>query len=333
MVFIMFCAVADSFSQQQELPAANITLINTNLTEPRYEFSALTKWKNKIILVPQNRRNVIDSVYIIDSLEIENSLQKNIATACTAFAINNLKHTGTRKDSLYINNILLSNYDGIEAAVVKDDTIFFSLETDTSFCYLVKGIINEYAKSINILADTLHIPNTYNINNAGYESLALLPQKDSLIAFFECNKDTVNAKAFMFNTLLKGNIKPLEWNRPLYFRLTDVYALSDNELIGINHLFTSKDKPAERDAYIKNVNLNIIEKQLTNGGNIDTCFTQIITLTINNNKIDWQPVAFVSLDIADNYEGILPFKNGVLMVVDGEPGNAPSKLVYASLPK
>ena len=58
-------------AQQLNLPAPGVTLINNGLSESRYEFSALAKWKNKILLVPQNRRNLIDSVYMIDSSEIE----------------------------------------------------------------------------------------------------------------------------------------------------------------------------------------------------------------------------------------------------------------------
>jgi hypothetical protein len=312
--------------------SASLIQVNDSLTSHQYEFSALAKWNNKILLVPQNRNHVIDSVFVIDSAEIDQSIQNNSLAAHTTFAIKNIKHVGIKKDSLYIGNILLEKYDGFEAAVVKNDTIFFSLEADTSFCYLIKGIIDESTKSINLLTDTLHIPNTYKINNAGYESLAFLPQRNSLIAFFECNKDTANAKAFMFNTGLKESAAVVTWERSLYFRLTDVFALNDSELIGINHLFTSKNYPFERDAYIQCENLSDVEKQLTNGGNIDTCFTQIIKLSIRNNKINWQPVAFVSLNAADNYEGIVSFKNGALIIVDGEPGNNPCKLMYVNFP-
>lgn len=331
MVFIILCSITNSFSQPHDLPHKNITLINNNLLDHRYEFSALAKWKNKVLLVPQNRRNVIDSVYMIDISEIERSLQNNVTAKYVAFAINNVKHVGVRNDSLYIENILLDNYDGIEAAVTKNDTIFFSLETDTTFCYLIKGIIDERAKSINILTDTLHIPNTYKINNAGYESLALLPGKDSLIAFFECNKDTVNAKAYMISAGFEKKPRQMDWAQPLYFRLTDTYALNDSILVGINHLYTATSRTAERDAYINGLDIIKAEQQLTNGGNIDTCYTQIIKIIIRGNKLYWQPVAFISLDIADNYEGIVPFDKGVLMVVDGEPGNAPCKLVYVPL--
>ena len=326
LLFFLLIIAVTSIAQKR-----SIIEINDTLTAHRYEFSALAKWHNKILLIPQNRRNIIDSIYMIDSAEIDASLQQNTIAKHTSFAIKNLRHAGARKDSLYINNVLLERYDGFEAATVKGDTIFFSFEADTSFCYLVKGLIDEQTKSINILADTLHIPDTYNINNAGYESLALLPHKDSLLAFFECNKDTIHAKAFMFSTSLKGNAKAVEWQRPLYFRLTDVYALNDSEFIGINRLYTSKNYPYERDAYIKGENLNTIENQLTNGGNIDTCFNQIIKLTLIDNKMNWQPVAFVSLTDADNYEGIVPFKNGALIIVDGEPGNNPCKLVFVAL--
>lgn len=318
-------------AQQLNLPAPPVTVINKGLSDSRYEFSGLAKWHNKILLVPQNRKHVIDSVFMIDSSAIEAFLQNKIPTPYTAFHFNNLKHVGADKDSLYIDNMLLDHYDGIEAAVVKGDTIFFSLETDTSFGYLVKGIIDEKAGTIHMQSDSQHIPNTYAIRNAGYESLGLLPGKDAVIAFFECNKDTLAAKAYMFNTKLNSKPVMVEWERPLYFRLSDVYALNDSELIAINHLFVNYKYPSERDAYINCLPLSIVEKQLTNGGNIDTCFTQIIKLTLKNNKLNWQPVAFISLDDKDNYEGIVPFKNGVLMIVDGEPGNNLCKMVYVQL--
>ena len=198
LLFILLPVCITTFAQQSSL-----IQINDTLTAHQYEFSALAKWKNKILLIPQNRKNIIDSVFMIDSAEIDQSIQNNALAAHTTFVIKNIKHAGAKKDSLFIGNILLNKYDGFEAAVVKDDTIFFSLEADTSFCYLIKGVINERSKSINLLPDTLHISNTYNINNAGYESLAFLPQKNSLIAFFECNKDTATAQAYLFNTSLK----------------------------------------------------------------------------------------------------------------------------------
>jgi hypothetical protein len=195
----------------------------------------------------------------------------------------------------------------------------------------VKGIIDEQSASINMLGDTQHIPDTYNIKNAGYESLCWLPEKNSLVAFFECNKDTVHAKAYMFNTTLSGEAKTISWDMPLYFRLTDVYALNNTTFIGINHLFTSKRNPFERNAYLEGIDTAAAINQITNGGNIDTCYTQIIRLDIKNGKISWQPLAFVSIDDKDNYEGIVPFKNGVLLIVDGEPGNNPCKFVFAEL--
>src|SRR4029078_326684 len=120
--FLLFIILANSYSlkaQQHNLPVSLTTEINTGLTKSQYEFSALAKWKDKILLIPQNRKTVVDSVFMIDSNEIAKSLQKNTITPYTAFTINNLRHTGSKKDSLFIHNILLSNYDGIEAAVIK----------------------------------------------------------------------------------------------------------------------------------------------------------------------------------------------------------------------
>lgn len=47
----------------------------------------------------------------------------------------------------------------------------------------------------------------------------------------------------------------------IVFQLTDVYALDDSEFIGVNHLFTSKSYPYERDAYIQCESLsNVMHK-------------------------------------------------------------------------
>ncbi|MBS1748062.1 MAG: hypothetical protein JST21_18005 [Bacteroidetes bacterium] len=314
------------------LPAqTNHTIqVNDALTAHQYEFSALANWKNKIVLIPQNHNHVIDSVFLIKSSAIQHSIKKNRLAQHTSFAIKNIRHEGVKKDSLYIGDVLLTHYEGIEACVIKNNTIYFSLETDTSFCYIIKGNINKKDKTIFLLSDTIHIPNTYNINNAGYESLAYLPGKDSLIAFFECNKDTATARAFIVGVDLKGKPSPIQWERPLYFRLTDVFAINNSELIGINRLFTMSSNTRERDDYLKGTNMELVNKQFSNGGNIDTCFNQIIKISIRQNKLNWQPLAFVSLGRQDNYEGIVPFRKGVLLVVDGEPGNNPCKLVYIS---
>jgi len=102
-------------------------------------------------------------------------------------------------------------------------------------------------------------------------------------------------------------------------------------MIGINHLFINKTYPRERDEYIECEKLSNVENQLNNGGNIDSCFTQIIKLLLTNGKLRWQPLAFISLNCRDNYEGIVAFKNGALMIVDGEPGLNEGKLMYVSL--
>ena len=322
-----------SYAQQGDNVSARVMMIHHPLTAHRYEFSALAKWKNKILLIPQDCKNVVDSIFMIDSSEIEKVLaDANAKAAISSFAIKNIRHDPADKHVLFIGNTTIENYDGFEAAVVKQDTIFFSLEGERSLCYLVKGVINPDSKTVTLLEDTLHVPDTYDsIDNAGYESIALLPQTDSLISFFECNKDTLHARAFMCATTLRAPLKPIAFSTSLYFRLTDTYAINANEVIGINHLFTSKSYPYERDAYIKCENLIDVENQLTNRGTIDTCFTQIVKLTLADGKLHWRALAFISLDCSDNYEGIVGFKDGALMIVDGEPGNNPCKLVYVSL--
>ena len=333
---VMAMCIASTLSyvvaQPANYPPPATTVIHHPLTAHRYEFSALAKWENKILLIPQDCKNVVDSIFMIDSLEIEKVwADTNAKAAISSFAIKNIRHDATNKHVLFIGNTTIEDYDGFEAAVVKQDSIFYSLEGENSFCYLIKGVIDAGTKTVNLLEHILQVPDAYHIDNAGYESIAWLPQKDSLISFFECNKDTVHALAFMYGTTLQAPFKPIAWATPLYFRLTDTYAMNDSEVIGINHLFTSKSYPYERDAYIKCENLIDVENQFTNRGIIDTCFTQIIKLTLTDGKLHWRALAFISLGCSDNYEGIVGFKDGALMIVDGEPGNNPCKLIYVSL--
>ena len=74
--FFLFIYLNNATAQQTTLPSAEVVQVNNNLTAHQYEFSALAKWNNKIVLVPQNRKNVIDTIFMIDSAEVDQSIQE-----------------------------------------------------------------------------------------------------------------------------------------------------------------------------------------------------------------------------------------------------------------
>ncbi|HEY2728157.1 MAG TPA: hypothetical protein VGI61_13355, partial [Parafilimonas sp.] len=102
LLFFLLIYSSSLIAQQSSL-----IQINDTLTAHQYEFSALAKWKNEILLIPQNRKNIIDSVFMIDSAAIDQSIQNNTLAVHTTFSIKNIRHAGTKKDSLFIGNILL----------------------------------------------------------------------------------------------------------------------------------------------------------------------------------------------------------------------------------
>ena len=61
-----------------------------------------------------------------------------------------------------------------------------------------------------------------------------------------------------------------------------------------------------------------------------TCFTRIVQLSVQNQTLNWKVKKIISYS-SDNWEGILPYKKGVLLVVDGRPPGVPCKLSYFEL--
>jgi hypothetical protein len=103
LLFFFLLVYASLLSAQQ----SSLIQINDTLTAHQYEFSALAKWKNKILLIPQNRKNIIDSIFMIDSTAIDQSIQNNTLAAHTTFTIKNIKHAGAKKRFLVPRNSFL----------------------------------------------------------------------------------------------------------------------------------------------------------------------------------------------------------------------------------
>ncbi|MDQ2753460.1 MAG: SdiA-regulated domain-containing protein, partial [Bacteroidota bacterium] len=226
--------------------------------------------------------------------------------------------------------------------VVVNDNIFLTVETD-SLCYVVKGTIDGNTMQIHFKPnDTMSLPKPdYTFGNAGFESIAYLPQQHKLIAAYENNAITSAPTAFVFATNLQ-NKEAVRFTKPLLFRLTDMSSVSGNTLFGLNHYYRDyvdtltcgvmpKGANTLKNEYCYYVADHLVEAIKEMGANPQqTNFTRIVQLCFRNNKIDWQVKKIISYS-SDNWEGILPYKKGVLLVVDGRPPGVPCKLSYFEL--
>lgn len=297
-----------------------------NYNNAGYEYSSMAQWKDKILLIPQfpsgkkkddlKRNNDAINILAIDSSDIA-------ARAGTVTKVTNI----TKLRISNFNKLIYSGYEGIEGCVVIGDTIFFAIETDESqsFCYVVKGIIDTVNFTINLGKKIyLEKPAGYKKNdNAGFESIAYLQKKNRLIVFFERNKAAADC-AYLIDTGLT-TVQPVYLNKPLLFRLTDIAAYKGDTLIGINHHFSGDAK--EFNFYIGADSIAATQ-QLYGRNPRQSSFTSIVKIYfLPNGQLSWHNVKFISF-LPDNWEGIYPYQDGALMIIDGRPPNNPCGFFY-----
>jgi hypothetical protein len=310
-----------------------------------YEYSSIARWekRHRILLIPQlpRKRKIYSSgkdIYVADNSVRIAVFDEDSVHASRYHTITNIAYLAIKNQNVLDN---IQGYEGIEAAVILGSTnnIYFAIETNTKKCYIVKGFINEADSSIQLDEKILPLPkpedkgDTAN-DNAGFESIAYLPIQNKLIAFFERNRYLDVDRAMLIDTRLNpSTIQYLKFAKPLLFRLTDVSYWGDDTLIGINHHYSDyHKKETEFNYYIGKGNIENAKAAMFGKNPARLSFARIIKLFFTkDNKIDWKevhnPVSFSD----DNWEGIIPFKDGVLMVVDGVPPGQPCKLSYFKL--
>jgi hypothetical protein len=339
LLFLSFF-ITSSFAQSNIIPIEHPIYLADSINKPNYEFSGIARWKNYILLVPQHTSS-LDKYHIvcIDTASID-----SVITGKALFATKTTKLIFSNSlDTIYkaIKKSILPHTDfgGFEAAVVVNDNIFLTVETD-SLCYVVKGAIDAQTMQVNFAPnDTLSLPKPdYTFGNAGFESVTYLAQQKRLLALYENNAITSAPTAFSFDVNLK-NRQPVLFVKPLLFRVTDVASLGGNNIIALNHYYRDyndtitcgiipKGAATLKNEYCYYVGDKQREATMEMGANPQqTNFTRLIELTIENSIIHWKKKKLISYS-SDNWEGILPYKKGVLMVVDGRPPGVPCKLSY-----
>ncbi|MBB1287378.1 hypothetical protein HRH25_23580 [Flavisolibacter sp. BT320] len=317
-IFIAFqvCAVYATYSQaKQKFPTPiNITM-PYGLDDKKSEFSGLASCGDSLILlICQKPAMKGPQMFAIRSADVQRALmasgvgKRKLADKVNVFINNYEKYrTDTVKD-----------FDGIEGAVVVGGHIYFTIETQKNFCYLSKGeltlkdnsIFVDVIKTVSVLKPDNGLP------NAGFESIVYIPELESILIIFERNRIKGKKTAFSFTTDLskKGS---LVFSTPLFFRITDAAfdGKTSNQILAINHHF--KDK-TEIDYYIGSkdeLENRAKAKRIIGRVPDSSSFTQIVALTLNKELIMWEVVRAIGT-FDDNWEGIMPFMDGVLMISD-----------------
>jgi len=320
--FTFFLISNIAFSQESNVifKEQNIRLPNSigNSKTP-FEFSSLAEWKNEYILLipavkkPTKNFNIyMDTIYAIK--------KKRIIQFINDTSKKKDKKDLEDKDLLkilfnrsQIDNILFkidSEYDGIEGTAIIGNDIYFSIESGSEKCYILKGKIDDtdtLHPVISLENNTITLFKPYKSTNAGFESFAYLNfgGKPQLLAIFEneVSKCDNNKCDGYIVDLSKNPIvpQPFKIYRPdeKGMRFADICVKEENEIYGIWSAQWHRARVVKFDNKTKK-------------------FTVI-------GKVDKEGEEF-------NWEGIVGFEKGVLMVTDNRfNSTTSSRLSYFSL--
>lgn len=221
------------------------------------------------------------------------------------------------------------SYEGLEATVIKNNTVYFSVETATPSddCYLVKG----YFSGDAIFMDTsklLQLPKPVDtsgqhIYNAGFESLEMI--EDKLYAFYEYNyfSPGKNFVSGIDTSLNENAVQKIALKNKMPFRITDVTKANNRgTLIGINYFYKGEGK----DEVYRVPQSDTANYPLTQDASGVRSYCRLVKLDFHNNEFSWKPYApLPSAYWAYNWEGLAIYRNGFFITNDKYTPSRPYK--------
>jgi len=274
-------------------------------SEKAYEFSSMAWWGDRIVMVPALKGAmtgtlappVTRSIYYITADEAA----KGIADGNYEVKLDSIEVDRASFDFFVKSK---PDYDGIEGTAIVGDHFFFVIETkaiDNDKCFVARAHIKNDSKGRPKLVFDKTRPilksKTGRDGDQGFESLVVLPDS-TLMAVFEFSE----AKGTLFHRLnadLKvvdtGILPVLKATRksekyPKDNRLSEMTS-NEGVLVGINSIF--------RDVY--------------------NSYSELVSFNEKAGK--FEAIGSLCLDdCADNWEGLLRFNNGWLVLSDNSYG-------------
>lgn len=272
------------------------------------EYSSLAQWKSRIILTPQYPARYI---YSLDTTYID-AVLNGTKPNDTLYAFEFI--------NLYAIIAKIDGYQGFEAAVVVGNMIFYTIETGISnpHDFLVRGTLSDK----RIVMDTsriVRLPKAVKdhgapLDEAGHESITYLTEQNKLLTLFEFNNFPGHGKGWLIDTSLT-KLEEIAV-QPIDFRITDIHE-KNGEIYGINYGYHGEFEEYEPTEKIKKSN-----GQYANWAK--ECVTRVIKLEVKDKQVNIKPMPVLTFD-CENWEGILQYKNGVLMITDQHPR---TKFIY-----
>ncbi len=290
------------------------------------EFSSMARYQDRLFLLPENRndrfRAFTAGIYSLSEAALSASIRDTT-----------LPVSSYQKHSLVgIEKIqsMLPDYQGLEAIAFHGDRFFITVETDATdpYGYLLTGLF----ENNRFVLDTTRVfplkrpvqKDGSAIFNAGFESLCVAG--NYLYAFYEFNYFKRNY-AYRIDPRLRKSRRIRLSGIP--FRLTDVTSYDGQRILAINYFFPLPEEKVYQQG------LPPRDRQLIGQPSALHPFARLLLLKKNRRKIRVvQEIDLPEHLWGSNWEGLVPFENGILLLNDKYTPNAPeSQLVYISLEK
>lgn len=318
------------FAQEFRFKIQNVTLPD-EIQNPDHEFSGLYISGEKLFLLPENRFDNKEQ-YKLFTIQLSD-LEQQIKDSAYQLPYNRIQIQNLNLMQEKIN-AAGQIYEGFEAILIKEDSIYLSVETTTqsTFAYLLRGLLQDSSLIMDI-EFLFPIPKPCRkdgsqIYNAGFESLEWMDK--GMILFYEYNSFSDGNHGFGFQYPLLSQKKlqfPLVPGIP--FRLTDITQTAAHQYTGINYFY----KGAGADTLYRPIPNDIKQLQLVNDDLGYHNYCRLISIEIKDNKLSWQSLWEFPKDYQSyNWEGIASYKKGYYIINDRYTSKKPyrSNLIFIS---
>ncbi|MES2478743.1 MAG: hypothetical protein V4561_06640 [Bacteroidota bacterium] len=314
LVLLASLSVAKAAGQGIQFGISTITLPD-EIRNPDNEFSGLYISADKLFLLPENRLEHQEEgkLYVFNLSDLDRQIKDS--SFRLPFSTVHIKHLNVVKQKIKAEG---QAYEGLEAILVSEDTVYLSVESTTpsSYCYLLKGKL----ENSDLIIDTQSIlpvqkplrKDGSRIYNAGFESLEIKDKE--IILFYEFNgfPDTNNALILDPSfTQKKLQTAPLLQSIP--FRLTDITRTSDHHYTGINYFY----KGGGPDTLYRPAKHELSLTKLVQDASGYHNYCRLIDIEYKENTLSWKTLwEFPPEYAAYNWEGIATSKNGYFIIND-----------------
>jgi hypothetical protein len=284
------------------------------LSDPNKQFSGLYIYNGSLYLLPecrlQDKQEAV--IYAIPLKELESTLHENHQPlSCTKYPIIGLQQLADKMKTTG------EQYEGLEAIVISDRTVYLSVETTTPSpnCFLLKGMIKENALELDTsILTPVRKPEDESGNhiyNAGFEAMSLI--NDRLYCFFEYNYFNGYNYIYHYNNLLNPLSKDSVSMVKIPYRIADITMTGKTTGTAINFFYNGDGK----DTIYRPLKEDSINYRLVHDSSGFRSYCRLLTVDIENDTITANPISDMpAAYIGYNWEGIASYKNGYFLIND-----------------